>query len=139
MGPTGPQGLQGDVGPSGPQGPKGDIGPGGGQAWSSFLVGFSSAYIGSTFTPDNSITVTRVQATLVVPAGVKCNTYPVIDVTDGIADIPLTLNVAVRDSGPIAMKFAAGAALAVRVIVPADCPTAFLPSFANVIVQYHAQ
>jgi hypothetical protein len=70
---------------------------------------------GSTWTPDKSITVTRVQ--------VQAKTAP--------------SGCATNDSGAITQNYAAGASLTIAVQTAAGCATS--PADANVVVQYRMQ
>jgi hypothetical protein len=136
MGPQGPAGATGATGPTGPQGP---IGPAGGQVWTTFLAGPLTRVKLSLLTPDGPITVTRIQlATQTSPVG--CAANAVVGITDLTAPNTrtLTIDAAVKDTGPIAVDYAAGAPIYVGVFgAAAACGSA--PADANVVVQYKAR
>src|SRR6266404_1348932 len=108
QGPPGVQGPKGDTGPAGPigpvglQGPRGPIGPAGAQVWSPLVVSLLVPGTVATFTPDNAITITRVEVQLgIAPSG--CTTQAVLQVGDGTSagSVSLTLGSAYTDSGPL--------------------------------------
>ena len=134
---TGAQGPPGPQGPIGPTGPVGPIGPAGSQVWSAFLTGLKPAYVASSFTPDNAIVVTRIQAQL-AGAPPACVLSAVIALSDGTVSGTQTLPITgtANDSGPIAQNYAAGVPIQLSVSTPAGCAA---PSAANVVVQYKAQ
>ncbi len=113
------------------------MGPAGSQVWSAFVTGLKPAYVASTFTPDNAITVTRMQAQL-AGAPPACVLNAVISISDGSAGGTRTLAITgtANDSGPIVQHYAAGTPIQLSVSTPAACSA---PSAANVVVQYKGQ
>ncbi len=97
-------------------------------------------YTASTFTPDNGITVTRIQAQLVI-APLGCTQNAVLEVSDGTpaGTKTLTVNAAANDSGPIAVNYSAGAPIRVSVGTAASCGGGQQPALANMEVQYKAR
>lgn len=97
-------------------------------------------YTVSTFTPDNAIVVTRLQAQLGI-APLNCTQNAMLQITDGTtsgtATLPLTA--LANDSGTVSLNYAAGVAIHVAVSTPASCKNGTAPSLANLVVQYHAQ
>lgn len=143
QGPPGPQGATGPQGPIGPMGlqgvpgPQGPIGPAGAQVWSSFIGSPVTLFTAATFTPDNTITITRVEAQAAT-APVACTTSAVLQVSDGTKAQNLTISAATNDSGPLSLNFAAGVPITVKVATAAlKCKPA--PSDVNVVVQYKAR
>ena len=136
---TGPQGAQGPTGPQGAQGPSGPTGPGGAQAWNTFLGPLNFQYTASKFTPDNGITVTRIQVQVVIPP-FGCTRNAILKVSDGTptGTQTLTITAAANDSGPIAVNFAARVPIAVSVSTAASC-SGQEPLLANMVVQYKAR
>jgi len=107
--------------------------------WPTFIREFSSTFKASVFTPDAAITVTRIQVQMAnAPAG--CSVNARIRLSDGTTETTLTLNNASEDSGPLALDFAAGVELVLRVNREATCQgSGNMPKDANVIVQYKVQ
>ena len=103
----------------------------------SFPGALTSTTTASTWTPDQPITVTRVQAQLLTPPD-TCATNAVITVTDGRNEQALVVSAAANDSGTLSQNFAAGTPLTVHVSTPAAGCSA-VPATANVVVQYHVQ
>lgn len=135
-GPPGPQGPQGLIGATGQQGPQGAVGPGGAQIWNTYIVAPLLPYVASTFTPDNGIVVTRIQAqSAVAPYG--CKAQAVLQVSNGIASQSLTLIGTANDTGPISLKFNSGIPITLAVVTGAKCSGP--PSLVNVVVLYKAQ
>jgi hypothetical protein len=126
----------------------GPPGPSGSQVWNTFLGTLSSTYTASTWILDTAITMTRIQAQAVIPPS-GCTVNAVLTVSDGTAGGTRTLTItgAANDSGPIAVSYAAGATLTLRVSTAASCfgsagPPATpggAPSLVNALVQYKAQ
>ena len=92
---------------------------------------------GSTWTPDKSITVTRVQVQAkTAPSGRATNA--IVRLTDGTTPANLTIAAAANDRGAITQNYAAGASLTIAVqTAAAGCAT--IPADANVVVQYRMQ
>ena len=113
------------------------MGPAGSQVWSAFVTGLKPAYVASTFTPDNAITVTRIQAQL-GGAPPACVLNAVISISDGTpgGTQALTITGTANDSGPISQNYAAGASIQLSVSTAAGCSA---PSATNVVVQYKGQ
>ena len=113
------------------------MGPAGSQVWSAFITGLKPAYVASTFTPDNAIVVTRIQAQLAAPPP-NCATNAVLAISDGTVSGTRTLNITgtANDSGPITQTYAAGTPIQLSVSNAATCASA---SGANVVVQYKGQ
>jgi hypothetical protein len=105
--------------------------------WSSFALAFVAPYTISTFTPDNNVTVTRIQAQLPF-APSHCHEDAVISVTDGTSTATLTLSALANDSGSLAANFKAGTPLTLQVSTPAACWGGIPPTAANIVVQYAA-
>src|SRR2546423_839442 len=144
-GPQGPVGFQGPPGPTGSQGvqgPQGLPGPSGSQAWSAFFQALASTYVGSAFTPDTAIKVTRIQTQAAIPPA-GCSTNAALTLTDGTATGTYTITItgASNDSGPLSITYTAGAILSLRLNTPANCKAkgAVAPSLVNAVVQYKAQ
>jgi len=137
-GPPGPAGPPGPPGPLGPPGPPGPPGPSGSQTWDTFLSTFRPTYTASTFKPDTPITVTRIQAQVVIPPQ-GCSVRPVIRISDGTpaGTHTLTINAAVNDSGPLTLHYAVGVAITLSVSTAASCSLG-TPALGNVVVQYKA-
>lgn len=106
--------------------------------FSAFLSGaLTATWTAVTWTPDKSITVTRVQVQAkTAPAG--CAPNAVVRVSDGVSPQNVTVTAAANDSGSIAQNYAAGSALTIAVsTAAAGCTTS--PADANVLVQYRMQ
>jgi len=88
--------------------------------------------------PEKGITVTRLQMVLGT-AGVSCTRQASLAVTDGTTSQILTTSngVSIYDSGVISKTFPAGAAIDVRIDIPAEnCGSATAPLNANLTVEY---
>jgi hypothetical protein len=136
-GPQGTVGATGATGPIGPIGPQGPAGPSNSQLWNTFLPGtLTRVFTAARFTPDVSLTLTRIQVGLgTAPSG--CGPNAVVQISDGTAagTKTLTLTAASNDSGPLAVNYTAGTPITVGVSIrAAGCGTR--PQDANVIVQY---
>jgi hypothetical protein len=94
----------------------------------------NGAYPAAIFTPDNNITVTRMQ--LQLPTVSPCSPAYVL-LTDGMPTglvlLPVSATSAASDTSPTAVNFAAGAPIYMFVI--GSCPGKG-PTFGNVTVQY---
>jgi hypothetical protein len=104
-----------------------------------FLPGpLTSEWVGSTFTPDHGLIVTRLQVQLKT-APVACRVNATVAVGDQAGQgVTVTIRHAANDSGVTGQVFAAGSPLAVTVSRAAGgCATN--PADANVIVQYRLQ
>jgi collagen triple helix repeat protein len=139
-GPPGPQGIQGAPGPQGPQGPagpQGPIGPASGQIWNSYVpAALSTPVVAAAFTPDNAITVTRMQAqALVAPA--NCRTNLMMQLSDGTTATTLPVSAAANDSGTLALNFGAGTPLKLTITPSSGCSTP--PVSINIAIQYQAR
>jgi hypothetical protein len=135
-GAQGPQGPEGPQGPQGLQGPQGPAGPSNSQLWNTFIPALTTAVTSGRFTPDGSLTVTRIQVQLSA-APASCKTNAVIRLTDGTVSgtATVTLTAAANDSGPASINFTAGIPITIGVsVLPAGCRTN--PANANVLVQY---
>jgi hypothetical protein len=108
--------------------------------WNTFLGLLSFHYTASTFTPDNRITMTRIQAQVVI-APLGCTQNAVLQVSDGTpaGTKTLTVTAAANDSGPIAVNYSASAPIRVSVSTPATCDGGQQPAVANMVVQYKAR
>lgn len=139
VGPAGPPGIIGPMGPQGPQGmqgPQGNPGPAGSQVWTSYTPLFLVPHIVTSLTPDNAITITRIQAQLdLVP--LSCATNAIVTISDGTTKQTLALLTKSNDSGPIATRYAAGALVTLSVSEPSGCK--IWPASANFVVQYKSQ
>jgi hypothetical protein len=103
-----------------------------------FLPGaLSSAWIGSTWTLDRAVTITRIEVQAkTAPAG--CTTNAVVRLTDGTTPVNVTIAAAANDSGPISQNYARGAVLTLSVqTAAAGCTTT--PADTNVTIQYRMQ
>jgi hypothetical protein len=112
--------------------------PSGSHVWSSFALAFFGPYTVSTFTPDNNITVTRIQAQLPI-APTNCQTNAAVGVisADGANfTAPLTLSALANDSGSMSVNFNGGTAITLKVSTPARCSGGIPPGAANIVVQY---
>ena len=90
------------------------------------------------FTPDTPITVTRLEVRLAT-APMGCSINARVRLTDGTTAETLTLTGAYESSGSLALDYAAGTPLSVRVIRAASCSGGTMPADANVVVQYRAR
>lgn len=101
------------------------------------MTGLKPAYVASTFTPDNAITVTRIQAQL-GGAPQPCVLNAVISISDGTpgGTQSLAITGTANDSGPISQSYAAGTPILLSVSTAAGCSA---PSATNVVVQYKGQ
>lgn len=105
--------------------------------WSSFIASPVTLFTAATFTPDNPITITRVEAQAAT-APAACTTSAVLQVGDGTTTQNLTISAATNDSGPLSLNFAAGVPITLKVGTAAfRCKPA--PSDVNVVVQYKAR
>ena len=105
---------------------------------SSFFPGaLTLVWTASTWIPDKAITITRMEAQAkTAPAG--CAANAVIQLSNGITPLVLTISGSANDSGPLAQAFAAGSVLTVSLSIPAaGCST--FPADVNVEVQYRMQ
>jgi hypothetical protein len=95
-------------------------------------------YVASTFTPDTSIRLTRVQAQFVTPPS-GCTRNAVIRITDGTpaGTVNLTVTAVSNDSGPLSVNYVAGIPIRMGVITSALCSQP--PQIGNVAAQYKAQ
>lgn len=105
------------------------------RVWSSFAIAFLAKYTISSFTPDNNIAVTRVQAQLPVSPS-RCSTNAVVSLNNGTTTTSLTLSALANDSGPVNFNFSAGTPITLSVTTPADCLWGIPPAAANIVVQY---
>jgi hypothetical protein len=127
------------MGPAGPQGPPG---PSGSQVWDTFLPRLNHTYTASTWKLDTAIKLTRIEAQAEIPP-TACTTNAVLTVSDGTPagtrSLPITG--AANDSGPMAVSYAAGATLTLKVSTAAHCPLpkGVPPALVNAVVQYKAQ
>ncbi len=67
--------------------------------------GLTHEYTASTFTPNEDVVVTRVQAQLEVP-GQACAVNPAIAVSNSTSSLTLTLATLANDTGPVKTGFA---------------------------------
>jgi hypothetical protein len=136
IGPAGPAGPQGPGGPVGPAGPQGPIGPAGTQTWNVYVpLPVLNSFVAATFTPNNNISVTRMEAgAAVAPAG--CTTNATLSISDGTNLHSLTISSAANDSGLLSPPLSYGSGVPIRLTVnpPAGCRIA--PLSVNVIIQY---
>jgi hypothetical protein len=103
------------------------------KTWSTYLPVLLPAYVASTLTPNADITVSRIQAHVIVPPD-ACKTNGVIQLSNGTSTGTLVVSSADNDSGPIAIPFRASVPVTVSVITPSQC---FIPpSLVNFVVQY---
>lgn len=143
-GPAGSQGatgLTGATGPSGPTGPTGPIGPSGSQVWSSFQPKTNMTGPIARFTPDNAITVTRIQAQFAMPpSGCTTTGTPIVRISDGTVGgtYNFTLTAAANDTGAISVSYLGGSTITLSINRASNC-TGNSPQNANIVVQYHAQ
>ena len=133
-GPAGPIGPAGPPGLMGPPGPQGAPGPSGSQIWTTYMPLLAAAYTASALTPDNAISITRVQAQMGTPPR-DCNVA--VSVSDGTHSYTLPIAFTANDSGPIALNIAANAHLALSVVAPTRC--VIPPALGSVVVQYKAR
>jgi hypothetical protein len=101
--------------------------------WATYVPDLTVPYTASTFTPNEDIEVTRVQAQLESP-GQTCRVNPAITVSNGTARVTLSLTTLANDTGPVSTSFVAGIPITLSVSSLAACLLA--PSWANVVVQY---
>jgi hypothetical protein len=101
--------------------------------WAVWVPDVTHTYTASTFTPDQDIEVTRVQAQF-AGNGENCAAHPAITVSNGNASVTLSGTTLANDTGPVNISFVAGIPITVSVNSPAAC--LFAPSATNVVVQY---
>jgi len=130
-GPAGPIGPSGPPGLMGPPGPQGAAGPAGSQVWASYVPLLLASYTVSSLTPDNAITITRVQAQMGT-APRDCNVA--LSLSDGTQHFSLPIAASSNDSGSLALNIAANAHLALSVTAPSRC--LIPPAIGSVVVQY---
>jgi Collagen triple helix repeat (20 copies) len=133
-GPPGPIGPSGPPGLMGPPGPQGAAGPSGSQIWATYMPLLAASYTASALTPDNALSITRVQAQMGTPPR-DCNVA--VSVSDGTHSYTLPIASTSNDSGPIALNIAANAHLALSVVAPPRC--LIPPALGSVVVQYKAR
>ncbi len=134
MGPAGPQGPQGPPGAIGPVGPQGPMGPAGSQVWNTFIpLSLLTPSVAGTFTPDNNITITRMQAQALI-APDSCSVNAVLRLSDGTNTRDLPITAAANDSGAMIQDYNSATPVTLTLLPPTRCKT--LPSVINVIVQY---
>ena len=95
-------------------------------------------YTAATFTPNQPITLTRLQVQSgLVPAG--CSRNAIVKISDGTpaGTRTLTIAAAASDSGVLAINYAAGVPVTVGVSTTASCSVP--PASAMVVAQYRAQ
>jgi hypothetical protein len=63
----------------------------------------------------------------------------VLQISDGTTAATLTVAAATNDSGPLAIRYAAGATVSLSVVTAAACSGHTPPAVANVVVQYQAK
>lgn len=94
---------------------------------------FIAPYTVSTLTPDNNVTITRMQVQLgIAPA--KCSTNAQLKISDGTTTQTLTLTGTGNDTGPLSVNYAAGANVALSIVGASHC--AVWPAVGTVLVQY---
>lgn len=104
--------------------------------WTRYTPLFLVPHIVTSLTPDNAITITRIQAQLdLVP--LSCATNAIVTISDGTTKQTLALLTKSNDSGPIATRYAAGALVTLSVSEPSGCK--IWPASANFVVQYKSQ
>lgn len=100
-----------------------------------FLSGaLTSTWIASTWTPEKTVTLTRIQIQAkTAPSG--CSTNAVVQVTDGTNAVKLAVTSAANDSGAVSQTYTAGTPLTISVLTAASGCT-MAPADANVTLQY---
>ena len=101
-------------------------------------MALKSPVVASAFTPDNNVTVTRIQAQAMLPPS-GCTSNLALQVSDGspAGAITLPVTASANDTGPLAVNYAAGTSLTLTVVPGSGCtiPAASI----NVVVQYQGR
>lgn len=105
------------------------------QAWNAFAPTFTAKYTVSTFTPDTTISVSRIQVQVIPPLLhlPGCKFSPVLEISGGEV-YDLTLTGGANDSGLLALSYPAGSAITLSVSTAAECLS--WATGANIVVQY---